>query len=495
MKLITLEKWLHKYPEDIPRLFLIGGSVRDMMLNVQPKDVDLTCKGARDFAYNLAAYHNAAIVPMEKKPHTPCYRVVDREDCSNYLDIAEIRGGTIYDDLMQRDFTINAMALEVNRDGTISEPLDPLNGAQDIKNGIIKSVRQDTLVSDPLRMVRAFRFSAVLGFDIEVLTLDAIRKNVGLLTTVSGERILSELLLILGTTHSTQFIKQMDQIGILEAIFPEIRAMKGCSQNAFHHKDVWEHSLLVMENCEEIINNISTFFGNLSRERDRPAPPPSLRTGLSGCEGVRAGLSGEVAANLGRNNRLPLTKLAALLHDVGKPVCREVNPDTGRITFYRHDEKGTGLMDEIAVRLRMSNRDRDFLKLLIAEHLHVLSLSKHDVKPATKMRWFRKMKDDAVPSAIVAIADIKSTSGPDSSAEWREDFMRWSKETIKEYYEVIKNRLERRDLITGRDLMTLGMVPGPEMGRILEQIRSAQDAGELNNHDEALALARQLLYR
>ena len=295
--------------------------------------------------------------------------------------------------------------------------------------------------------------------------------------------------------------------------------MKGCTQNAFHHKDVWEHSLLTMENCESSLNDISRAFTNSvdivchpefsyevpmsgdsqSKMKIPLNPPfskgetryPPLEKGGRG--GFERSFSSDVTMNLGRDNRLPFTKLAALLHDIGKPACREVKPDTGRITFYGHDEKGTGLMDVIAERLRMSNRDRDFLKLLIAEHLHVLSLAKHGVKPATMMKWFRKMKDDAVPSVIVAMADVKSTLGPDSSTEEREYFHRWSTETIKDYYEVIKNRLERRDLITGRDLIALGMEPGPEMGRILEQIRSAQDTGEVNNSDEALAMARELL--
>src|SRR3990170_768186 len=487
MNITSLKKWLHKYPEDIPQLFLIGGTVRDMLLNLPPKDIDLTCRGARDIAYNLANYRNASIVPMEKKPHTPCYRIVDRADSRNYIDIAEIRGETIDDDLMQRDFTINAIAVEVNRDGSLAGTLDPLNGSQDIRHKIIKSVRHDAFISDPLRILRSFRLSAVLNFDIEPSTLDQIKEFVDLLKTVSGERILSELLLILRTANSALFINQMDQLGILDVIFTEISAMKGCTKNGFHHKDVWGHSLLTMENCEyvchpEIISGSQTIPGQ--------EIPKQVRYDKKGRDDREALFSSEVTMNLGRDNRLPLTKLAALLHDIGKPACREIDTDTGRITFYGHDEKGTRLMDVIAERLKMSNRDRDFLKLLIAEHLHVLSLAKHGVKPATKMKWFRKMKDDSVPSVIVAMADVNSTLGPDSSTEERENFLRWSKETVKDYYEVIKNMFERRDLITGRDLIALGMEPGPEMGRILEQIRSAQDTGEVNSSEEALALAR-----
>src|SRR3972149_8279865 len=320
MNITSLKKWLYKYPEDTPQLFLIGGTVRDMLLNVPPMDIDLTCRGARDIAYNLANYRNASIVPMEKKPHTPCYRVVDRADSRNYIDIAEIRGETIYDDLMQRDFTINAIAVEVNREGSLAGTVDPLNGSQDIRNKIIKSVRYDAFISDPLRILREFRFSAVLNFDIEPSTLDQIKEFVDLLKTVSGERILSELLLILGTANSALFINQMDQFGILEVIFPEISAMKGCTQNAFHNKDVWGHSLLTMANCEDIINDAA-----LTKDKENPL---SLRDR----EMVSVGLWDEVAAKIARDNRLPLTKLAALLHDVGKPACRQVNSDTGRIT-------------------------------------------------------------------------------------------------------------------------------------------------------------------
>lgn len=463
MNIALLKKWLHKYPGEIPQLFLIGGTVRDMLLNLPPKDLDLTCKGARDVAYNLAAFRNAAIVPMEKRPHTRCYRVVDREDSSNYLDIAEIRGETIYDDLMQRDFTINAIALEVNRDGSIAGTIDPLNGSQDISNNILKSVRDDAFISDPLRILRAFRFSAVLNYDIDPSTLGLIKASVDLLKTISGERILSELLLILETTKSASFFSKMDQLGILEVIFPEVRAMKGCPQNAFHHTDVWGHSMLTMLNCEGILNDAGRVF------------------------------TGEAAANLDRVNRRPLTKLAALLHDIGKPACSGINPDTGRITFYGHDDKGAELINEIADRLKMSNRDRDFLSLLVAEHIHLFDLAGRGVKPSTKMRWFRKMKDDAIPAVIVGMADARSTLGPDSRPEEREDFLLWSIDTVKDYYEVIKKRLERRDLITGRDLIALGMDPGPEMGRILAEIRSAQDTGELNSSEEALALARELL--
>lgn len=465
ISLPSINRWLNNYSEEIPSLYLVGGTVRDILLGRPQKDIDLVCKGAKEFSNHLAKGNNAVVVPMEKKPENPCYRVVDRNDSNHYIDIAEMRGETIYEDIRQRDFTINAIAVEIKRDGRMDKIIDPLNGADDLNNKIIKRAGENAFTSDPLRILRAFRFAATLSFEIEPATLNDIEAEVELLAEVSQERILTELLYLLNTSESAKCFRQMDRFGILEVIFPEISAMKGCEQNFFHHKDVWEHSLLVMENCEQIINNPSLFFGKWERE---------------------------IAVNLNRDNRLPLLKLASLLHDIGKPLTSGVNQDKGNITFYNHDMEGARIADTIAERLRMSNKDRSFLILLIAEHLHILSLSATGVKPATKMRWFRKMKDDAIPSIILGMADIKGTQGPASSEEYRNNYFNRSKDTVNNYYEIIKHTIERKDLISGKDLMAIGMAPGPAMGNILRQLREAQDNGIITNHEEAMAMARDL---
>ena len=258
----ALKSWLSCGAVNIPTLYLVGGTVRDLLLGDQPKDIDLVCRNAKDFAYRLGKCKKAAVVPMEKKPAEPCYRVVDRERPDNFLDIAEMRGPTIYDDLGRRDFTINAIAAEVREDGTIGPLLDPFAGAEDLKLKTIKMTDKGSFVSDPLRILRALRFSAALRFTIEPQTRDEMKNSAALLKEVSVERIMTELLLILKTPHSTSFIRDMDHLGILDILFPEIPPMKGCQQNGFHHKDVWEHSLLVAKNCEEVLNNLTGYFGD-----------------------------------------------------------------------------------------------------------------------------------------------------------------------------------------------------------------------------------------
>lgn len=465
---LSLTYWLSCSHISGTPLYLVGGTVRDLLLGDQPKDIDLVCKNARDFAYRLGKCKNAAVVPMEKKPDEPCYRVVDREHPDNFLDIAEMRGPTIYDDLGKRDFTINAIAAEVKKDGTIGPLLDPFAGAEDLERKTVKITGKESFVSDPLRILRAVRFSASLRFTIEPQTREEMGSSAALLQGVSGERIIAELLLILKTPHSTSFIREMDHLGILDVLFPEIPPMKGCEQNGFHHKDVWEHSLLVTENCEQILNNLTSYFENRAED---------------------------VSINLAENNRLPLLKLASLLHDVGKPLCRGINTETGKTTFYKHDNAGAELADALAERLKLPNQNRDYLVQLIAEHLHVLNLAGNSVRTTTIMKWFRKMKNDAIPAIILGIADVESSLGSESTEQWRNHYLQWSKNIVRDYHEIIRTRLGSQNLITGTDLISLGMEPGPEMGRLLDMLRNAQDTGETSTRDNALALAKDLLVK
>ena len=150
---ISLKSWLSCGALTIPPLYLVGGTVRDLLLGEQPKDIDLVCRNAKDCACRLGKCKNSAVVPMEKKPEEPCYRVVDREHPDNFLDIAEMRGPTIYDDLGRRDFTINAIAAEVRKDGTIGPLLDPFSGAAALEQKTIKMTGPGSLVSDPLRIL------------------------------------------------------------------------------------------------------------------------------------------------------------------------------------------------------------------------------------------------------------------------------------------------------------------------------------------------------
>ncbi len=446
--------------------YLVGGTVRDLLMNAAPKDLDLVCKNAKNLAVCIAKQKNAALVMMEKKADEPCYRVVDRGNPDECLDMAEMRGGTIEEDLGRRDFTINAMAIKLLDDGTAGELLDPFHGCEDIQQKTIRVVSKEAFVSDPLRILRAFRFAAALGFDIEEQTLKAMKNNAAFLKQVSVERIMAELKHILLTLNSSAWFRQMDEMGILEVIFPDILPMKSCEQNWYHHKDVWEHSLLVMEQVEEILYDFSRFGDARAR-----------------------------IADLLDDEQTVLLKLAGLLHDIGKPLTGGIKPGTNRIIFYGHDKAGAEIMKEMAGRLKLSSGSKDFLVRIIAEHLRPLALSSPKATNAARMRWFRKMRDDAAPALILSMADVMSSLGPESGEEYREHFMAWAVESMQDYFSSLKPKLEAPLLINGNDLISMGMQPGIALGRILYRLRFAQDLGKVTSREEALELAADMISR
>jgi poly(A) polymerase len=461
-----LKGWLGALGDEWPELFLVGGAVRDRLLGRPPGDMDLMCRDAAGVARRLAQARNGVAIPFEKKPGEPCYRVVDRDDPDNHLDLAEMRGESLLADLGHRDFTINAMAMAVRTGGISPDIVDPFQGVRDIEGRLIRMTGPEAFVQDPLRMLRAFRFAAELGFDIEPETLKVMKAEAQRLTGSASERVLSELIRIYRSPRSTALTLLMDKGGLLEVLFPEILAMKGCTQNSFHHRDVWGHSLAVLENCEYILAHLERFFGEVS---------------------------GLMRENLGQGNRVPVLKMAALLHDVAKPATRAIDGRTGRITFYGHDVQGAEMAEAIGRRLKMSNEDREFFCLLVREHLHVLNFSNPDITKPARMRWFRKLGDDAIPVIILGMADIKGTLGTDSTEQGRNRHLAWSEAAAAEYYRSVKRELERKDLVTGKDLIGLGMKPGPEMGKVLKAVREAQDAGEVRDREEAMGLARRLV--
>jgi hypothetical protein len=201
-----------------------------------------------------------------------------------------------------------------------------------------------------------------------------------------------------------------------------------------------------------------------------------------------------VADNLS-SGRAPLLKLASLLHDVGKPGTKGVRPDGGRITFYGHDKSGAGIMGDIAGRLKLPNRSRDFLVSLVAEHLRPLMLSSRAGATDARVRWFRKMRDDAVPVLILSMADAMGSLGPESGEDYRSRFIAWVTESMHAYHRSIRPRMEAPLLVTGDDLIAMGVEPGIALGHLLYRIRFAQDMGKLTSRDEAMSAAREMVRR
>jgi len=463
---LRLRRWLCVVKNELPPLFLVGGAVRDRLLGRPYRDLDLICPDPEAFAARLGRLHRAKVVPFVRKADTPCHRVVNRADPDDYLDLSPIQGASVTADLSRRDFTVNAMALPLGGEGEFGPLIDPLAGQRDLDGGIIRACGPDVFRSDPVRILRAFRIAAQLAFTVEADTLALARRDAGAIATAAAERIVKELFELLAMPASAVHVRALDALGALEPIVPEIAPLKGCTQNTYHHLNVWDHSLAALDHLERL---------------------------LADAGGSLGAATGPVMALLADDRRLALLKLACLLHDLGKPERRRVVPATGRIIFHGHDKAGAALADALALRLKLSRRDRERLVLLVGRHMQALAWSNPGVRPGTLLKWSRRLGDDVVLLILLSLADCLAKNGPASDESARRSHLAWGWDTLVDYFQRILPALSARPLITGRDLLKMGMAPGPRVGGLLATVRAAGDAGEISNRQEALAMARGLV--
>jgi poly(A) polymerase len=451
---------------EIPQLYIVGGAVRDRLLKKEIKDIDIVCHNAKNLTKSIAELNEMTMVAFEKKIDEPCYRLINRNNHEITIDFMELRGNNINEDLKCRDFTINAIAIKIIPGNSAVILIDPLGGQNDLEKKLIRLCSNRAIKDDPLRMLRAIRFSAELGFTIENDTEVSIAQQASLLNESAPERVMSEMIRIFAVPQCASYIRKMDQLSLLDIVFPEIRPMKGCTQNSYHHQDVWNHSMSVLENCEHILNNLDKFFDDPNHF---------------------------ILNYLLKKDRIPLLKIACLFHDVGKPNTRKLKPESGKVTFYDHDAKSKDILSDMALRLKISKKSRGLLETLAAEHLHVVNLSKFGVKKSTIIRFFRKLGDDTVLLIILSMADTRSKMRPSTKESEKKNHLEWCRKIIAEYFIFIKKQFEIKNLISGKDLIKLGLIPGPNMGKILKHTREAQDSGMFRNKQDALDFAKSII--
>ena len=229
--------------------YLVGGSVRDFLLNSKhSEDRDIAIKNAEIFSKELAEKFDATLIELDSE--NKIYRVV-LPDKTNYLDISEIQGDTIKEDLLRRDFTINAIAYDLEK----NEFIDISEGIKDLEQQKIRHIKDSNFSDDPLRVLRAFRFASVTGFDIADETKVAINKYKHLFMNPAKERINYEIMKLFGGNYTAKTLLLMDEFEILEEIFPYVKEMKKVPPNTHHHLDLFHHVVETVRNIEELFIN------------------------------------------------------------------------------------------------------------------------------------------------------------------------------------------------------------------------------------------------
>ena len=439
--------------------YLVGGCVRDLMLNPSKDaiDVDIMVEGdGIAFAKILAQKINVPkIVPFKKFATAKIpYKEFEIEVASARLEKydkssrspSEVTLSSIQDDLLRRDFTVNAMAVSLNEQN-FGEFFDPFNGMEDLNNKILKTpLDPDTTFSDdPLRMMRAAYFASKLSLSIEKNCLESIKDNAERISIVSQERITNELFKILGTKKPSIGLDILQQSGLMTFVFPEISVMYGLDQsNEYHHKDIFYHTLEVVDNAAQL------------------------------------------------SDKLDL-RLAALVHDIAKPNTRRLSKSKG-YTFYGHDDVGARMLKGISTNMKFSNSTRDYITKLTSLHLRPISLAKKDVTDSAIRRLIVDAGEEIDDLMKLCRADI-TTKNPKNITKYLGNFDRVEKR-MNEVIEIDELKAFQSP-VRGDEIMKMfDLPPGKEVGKIKTMVEDAIINGEIkNDYSSAMSFLDQMKYK
>ncbi len=429
------------------QLFLVGGALRDIALGHNPADFDFAVSGSGiDFAQKLAPVIRGKLIVLSEKDDEA--RVVYRKKIT--LDFNGLGPQPIESDLARRDFTVNALACELP---DIPAVIDPFGGMEDIKRKLIRPVSGQSLHLDPLRLLRAFRIAQELGFTVHPQVLEQ-GKTITLKAT-AAERIGAEFIRILETPNSWRWVETLNQIQRLEEIMPELAPL-------LKDEELRIHTFRTCQKIEELLANPG-FFARLE---------PEWQAYFSNFPCRRA-----------------LLKLSGLLHDLAKPHTR-FTTETGEVHFYGHDSLGAKLTTKIChIRLRLSREQTRMVRTLVKEHmrLHLLATAPELTERAIR-RYFRDLGEEALGLMILCYADGWATAGKTAHLETTITRM------INQHRsELARTRVKR--LVTGNDLIALGMTPGPVFRVILQELEDLQIEGKIKTKEEGLEYLKAYLMR
>jgi poly(A) polymerase len=469
--------------------YVTGGFLRDALLGRAAHDVDLSVAGdPLNLGRRLADVLGGAFVALHEE--FSIARIVvpaTDEDRSHSIDLLPVRG-EMEGDLAGRDFSINAMAMPLAPfvEGKRKPFIDPCGGRLDLGRRLVRALRDDVFYRDPLRLLRAVRLCAELGFSLEAETAALAHRDASLLARSAPERQRDELLRILDSSRGAVGLRLADELGLLERLLPEITATRGEKQPPEHYWDVFQHSLETVAALDALLA--------AQQPGDRHWAPlwRHLWGEMKELPEVEKHFGEEASPGHGRAG---LLKLGGLLHDIAKPKTR-TNDDTGRMRFFGHAREGASMVGPILRRLRLSGAEVRLVEAMVREHLRPLQIAK-DGPPSRRalFRFFRDCGDAAIDVLFLSLADHLATVGP--RLEW---------DGWRRHVAVIKHILMQRyadetlaappRLLTGHDLMkALGVSPGPLLGQLLAAVEEAQGAGEVRSREEGLAVARRELDR
>jgi len=478
---------LPHFPEIVPSLvgffasrgieaYLVGGAVRDALLGRDTRDVDVAVNtDTGDVGSDLASFLGGYVFPLDVEKGI--HRVVSGEAVVDLSSLA----GDIHEDLGRRDFAVDAMAVSVSdlaERAAGARVIDPHGGLSDLEAGEIRMISSSVFAEDAGRLMRAARLEAQLGFTLSRDTEATVRQQAGMAGSTSGERVRNELLSILAEPGATASLRRLDDLGLLSVVLPELDEARDVTQPKEHHWDVFGHSMETPGQVEVLLASEKEPDGFVARTTPR-------------FEGMNEYFAEVVTDG---HSRFTLLKLAALLHDVGKPAAKTVEP-SGRIRFIGHHSVGAEIAEGALGRLRLSGRGINMVSRMVRHHLRPGQMEHGDDLPSQKAtyRYYRDLADVAIDTVYLNLADYAAARGPQLGDEEWAGRCRTAAHILQAGTAQAQQEAAR-SLVDGQDIMkALSLEPGPIIGTMLEAVREARATGEVGSREEALDLVRERL--
>lgn len=459
------------------KAYLVGGAVRDAMLGRVISDIDIAVNGdARRIARDIAGIIDGRLVVLDDSRNIT--RVVVSGLAKETIVDVSWTPEDISVDLELRDFGIDAMAIRIsdlNNSGTTTV-ISPYGGIDDIHDGVVRIFSPEVFAKDPLRLLRGPRLASQLGFVLSDDTEDAIRSNAHLIAGVSQERIRDELLKLIEPSGATESLRLLDKLGLLRWIIPELENARQVGQPPEHYWDVFDHSI-------ETVGQVEMLVGDRMISDVVSETPWVESLGPYFQEKVSDG-----------HSRHTMLKLAALLHDIGKPACKTIEA-SGKIRFLGHHTFGAEVSSDILNRMRIGGDGVDLVSRMVKHHLRPSQMAQPGELPSQRAiyRYYRDLRDVAIDTLFLNLADYLAARGP------MLDFDDWSKhcrmiQHIFNSESVQRSTLRAKRLIDGHDIMReFSLHPGPQIGVLLEKVEEAHAGGDIVSKEEALKFVQSRL--
>lgn len=474
-------------------VYLVGGCVRDLLLGRPTKDLDVLVQshGAR-LARRLADSSGGAFVMLDAERDVGRAILTGPDGKTFEVDCASWRSHSLAADLQLRDFTINALAVQVAPD--TAPVIDVTGGLEDLDRGLVRVTSNLALADDPLRGLRAVRLAAELAdrdFRLESGTAALVRRHAPDLATCAAERIRDELVRILASRQPARWLRQMSELGQLAVVLPEAEALRDVAQSPPHRWDAFEHTLAVLDRVawqEEWLAGTAVAADRVDEYLDEAlrSSQPYLTAHFS---------QGESAVR----TRATMLRWSALSHDWGKPACQAALPGSAgkpaRMRFLGHETTGAQLTALALRRLRFNDAETRRVPRIVAGHMRPLQLAQGAaLSRRAVFRYYRALQDAGVDVAWLSLADFWATAGPDVDESAWLQLLAVVTRLLEDYFRRPGQAVRPQPLVNGHDLMkALDLPPGRLIGWLLDEIVEAQAAGEIVTVHQALERALDLL--